>query len=109
MRLTLRQVALTVGSQAASMGSAPLAERLDALAGSGGLAGGRQLANDVRARTGEQEARCRALLRQGQVLRALRCAVRHQVVSLAPAAFMHAAAETGARPLSSRPVRYRIV
>eukprot|EP00884_Botryococcus_braunii_P003057 jgi/Botrbrau1/12752/Bobra.67_1s0111.1 len=89
------QVELTVASQASGLGSPAVAEHLEALASRGDVAGARQLANDVRARSGDHEARCRALLRQGKVLRALRCAVRHHVESLAPAAFMHAAAETG--------------
>lgn len=95
--ITPVQVTLTGGSQTGVMGSAALAERLDTLAGTGGLVGDPQLANDVRARTGEHEARARALqeahhLAHHQVLRALHCAGWHLVVSLAPAAFMDAAA-----------------
>ncbi|KAK9835222.1 hypothetical protein WJX81_006819 [Elliptochloris bilobata] len=75
--------------------SAEAAERLEALAEAGGLAGGARLVDGVRARLGLHTLRCRALLRQGRVVRALRLARRHQVESLPPAAFLHAAAESG--------------
>jgi hypothetical protein len=94
------QVEMIVSSQP-SVASPALADHLDSLAASGELPNGRQLANDMHARAGDHEQRCRSLLRQGLVLRALRCALRHHVESLAPAAFMHAAAETGRVPSSS--------
>ena len=72
------------------------AERLEALAEAGRLPGlGFRVVDGVRARLGLHTLRCRALLRQGRIVRALRLARRHQVESLPPAAFLHAAAESG--------------
>ena len=71
------------------------AERLEALAEAGDLSGGARLVDALRARLGLHTLRCRALLRQGRIVRALRMARRHQVESLPPAAFLHAAAESG--------------
>jgi hypothetical protein len=78
--------------------TAEVAARLEASGRAGELAQGEGAAAAVRARLGAHEERCRALLQQGHVVASLRAARAHRVESLAPSAFLHAAAETGARP-----------
>ena len=77
------------------LASPEAADRLEAAAELGELAGAARLVDSVRARLGLHTLRCRALLRQGHIVRALRLARRHKVESLPPAAFLHAAAESG--------------
>jgi len=73
------------------------ADALEAAAEAGGAPGGGAAADALRARLGLHALRVRAALRRGRVVRALRLARAHRVESLPPAAFLHAAAESGAR------------
>lgn len=73
--------------------SRPLADHLQALAVSGKLPGGWDLAGAVLCRIGEHEQHCRNLLARGKVLQALRHCQKHRVPNLAPKVFLDAAVE----------------
>eukprot|EP00873_Tetraselmis_striata_P041404 jgi/Tetstr1/461668/TSEL_006768.t1 len=73
--------------------SKPLADHLEALATSGRLPGGFELAGAVLCRIGEHEQHCRSLLARGRVLQALRHCQKHRVASLTPKMFLDAAVE----------------